>query len=428
MSAVPPTPSAPLARPEDPRRGRRAVIAAALGNALEWFDIIVYAFMAPVIATLFFPDLEDPIGLIVTFGLFGVSYLIRPLGAMAIGHYGDRHGRKAALTLTIALMTLGVALMAFAPTYATIGVAAPLLIVVSRLVQGFSAGGEFGSATAFMTEHTQRHKAYYASWQVATQGASMFLAATAGFLLHTQVSTETLHAWAWRLPFVFGLLIGPVGLYIRLRMDDTPEFTDAEKVDSPLGATFRTHMPLVLTAAGCVGVATMSVYLITYLPTFAQKNLGLPPWSGYAGAAVAGLIALVGSPFVGRLADRVGQTRIMLTAAVIGMLVSWPMFAVLTTAPAVGTLVAIEVVLGTLMAAYFAPLPSLLAELFPVEVRTTGMSLAYNIGVTLLGGFAPTILAWLVTYHLQAPSFYYIAVALLSIGCLVIARRVYSAR
>ena len=121
MSAVPPTPSAPLARPEDPRRGRRAVIAAALGNALEWFDIIVYAFMAPVIATLFFPDLEDPIGLIVTFGLFGVSYLIRPLGAMAIGHYGDRHGRKAALTLTIALMTLGVALMAFAPTYATIG-------------------------------------------------------------------------------------------------------------------------------------------------------------------------------------------------------------------------------------------------------------------------------------------------------------------
>lgn len=145
-------------------RAHKAVVAASLGNALEWFDIIVYAFMAPVISRLFFPELGDPLALIVTFGLFGVSYLIRPIGALVIGSYGDRRGRKAALTLTIGLMTLGVALMAFAPTYATIGVVAPLLIVVSRLVQGFSAGGEFGSATAFMTENAQAHKAFYASW------------------------------------------------------------------------------------------------------------------------------------------------------------------------------------------------------------------------------------------------------------------------
>ncbi|GAB49458.1 MFS transporter [Mobilicoccus pelagius] len=412
----------------DKERARRAVVAASLGNALEWFDIIVYAFMAPVIQRLFFPRLDDTIGLVITYGLFGVSYLIRPLGAIVIGHYGDRHGRKAALTLTIGLMTAGVALMAFAPTYATWGVAAPLLIVVSRLVQGFSAGGEFGSATAFMTENSEQRKAFYASWQVATQGAAMFLAATAGFLLNTRVAPETLDAWAWRLPFLFGLLIGPIGLWIRMSMDDTPEFADAAKVDSPIGATFRHHMPRVLTAAGCVGVATMSVYLITYMPTFAQKNLGLPPWSGYAGAIVAGLIALVGSPLAGALADRIGQTRIMLAAAVIGLVVAWPMFAALTTTPAVWTLIAIEMVLGALMAAYFAPLPSLLAELFPVEVRTTGMSLAYNIGVTLLGGFAPSILAWLVTHSLQAPSFYYMGVAILSIVSLLVARRVYGAR
>lgn len=325
-------------------------------------------------------------------------------------------------------MTFGVALMAFAPTYATIGVAAPLLIVLSRLIQGFSAGGEFGSATAFMTENAPDRKAFSASWQVATQGASMFMAALAGFLLNTLVAPETLHAWAWRLPFVFGLLIGPVGLWIRLHMDDTPEFTQSEKVDSPLGATFTGHLPRVLTAAACVGVATMSVYLITYLPTFAQKNLGLPPWSGYAGAIVAGLIALIGSPFVGMLADRVGQTRIMLAAAATGLLIAYPMFALLTSAPTVSTLIVAEIILGTLMAAYFAPLPSLLAAMFPVQIRTTGMSLAYNVGVTLLGGFAPTVLAWLVTYDLRAPSFYYIAVALLSIGGLIIARRVYDQR
>lgn len=414
--------------PDQRRTARKAVVAASLGNALEWFDIIVYAFMAPVISRLFFPELPDPWGLVVTFGLFGVSYLIRPIGAIVLGAYGDKHGRKAALTLTIALMTLGVALMAFAPTYAAIGIGAPLLIVVSRLIQGFSAGGEFGSATAFMTENAPDRKAFYASWQVATQGASMFMAATAGFLLNTLVDQQTLHDWAWRLPFVFGMLIGPVGLWIRLHMDDTPEFAQSTTDDSPLATTFRRHFPLVLTAAACVGLATMSVYLITYLPTFAQRNLGLPPWSGYAGALVAGLIALIGSPFIGMLADRVGQTRIMLTAAVVGLVVAYPMFALLTGAPSVITLIVAEIVIGALMAAYFAPLPSLLAAMFPVQVRTTGMSLAYNIGVTLLGGFAPTILAWLVTYNLQAPSFYYIAVALLSIAGLLIARRVYGQR
>ena len=414
--------------PDQRRTARKAVVAASLGNALEWFDIIVYAFMAPVISRLFFPELPDPWGLVITFGLFGVSYLIRPIGAIVLGAYGDKHGRKAALTLTIALMTLGVALMAFAPTYAAIGIGAPLLIVVSRLIQGFSAGGEFGSATAFMTENAPDRKAFYASWQVATQGASMFMAATAGFLLNTLVDQQTLHDWAWRLPFVFGMLIGPVGLWIRLHMDDTPEFAQSTTDDSPLATTFRRHFPLVLTAAACVGLATMSVYLITYLPTFAQRNLGLPPWSGYAGALVAGLIALVGSPFIGMLADRVGQTRIMLTAAVVGLVVAYPMFALLTGAPSVTTLIVAEIVIGALMAAYFAPLPSLLAAMFPVQVRTTGMSLAYNIGVTLLGGFAPTILAWLVTYNLQAPSFYYIAVALLSIAGLLIARRVYGQR
>ncbi|WP_114560157.1 MFS transporter [Desertihabitans aurantiacus] len=416
--------------PIDRRRARRAVVAASLGNAMEWFDIIVYAFLAPVMARLFFPEFEGVVGLLIAYGLVGVSYLIRPVGALVIGSYGDRRGRKAALTLTIGLMTLGTAVMAFAPPAAAVGAAAPLLILLSRLIQGFSAGGEFGSATAFMTEHTEDRKAFFASWQVATQGLSMFLAAGWGFVLTTVVSEEALYGWAWRLPFVFGLLIGPIGLWIRAHMDDTPEFEAAEKVRSPLGTVRRHHPHRVLTAAMCVGMATMSVYLITYLPNFASANLGMPGWTGYAGAVVAGLVALVLSPVFGVLADRHGPSRVMLPAAVLGLLAAYPLFWMLVSTRSVALFIVAEIVIGLLMAAYFAPTPALLADLFPTAVRTTGMALAYNIGVTLLGGFANFWIVLLLegTGLLEAPSFYYVAVALLSVVGLLIARRVFGSR
>ncbi|MGO1971559.1 MAG: MFS transporter [Propionibacteriaceae bacterium] len=409
----------------DPRRARRAVVAAGLGNVLEWYDIIVYAFMAPVISVLFFPNTDPTVALISTYLGVGVSYLIRPVGALVIGNFGDRRGRKAALTLTIGLMTLGVAIMAFAPTYATIGVGAPIVLMISRLIQGFSAGGEFGSATTFMTENAQQHKAYYASWQVATQGGAMLLAGLSGWLLFSFLDPDALSSWGWRLPFIFGILIGPVGLWIRARMDETPEFVEAEKLESaPIAAAFRTHLGRILVAAMCVGLATMSVYLITYLPAFAM-TLGLPDWSGYAGAVLAGLIALVLSPLVGKLADRVGQTRIMLGAAIVGMIVVLPIVQLIISTGAVWALLLAEAVLGLLMAAYFAPLPSLMTQMFPVQVRTTGMSVAYNVGVTSMGSFAPAILAGWVQTSLLAPGFYYIIVGVISVVGLVLARRLY---
>lgn len=409
----------------DPRRARRAVVAAGLGNVLEWYDIIVYAFMAPVISVLFFPNTDPNVALISTYLGVGVSYLIRPIGALVIGNFGDRRGRKAALTLTIGLMTLGVAIMAFAPTYATIGVGAPIVLMISRLIQGFSAGGEFGSATTFMTENAQKHKAYYASWQVATQGGAMLLAGLSGWLLFSLLDPDALSSWGWRLPFIFGILIGPVGLWIRARMDETPEFAVAEKLESaPLKAAFSTHLGRILVAAMCVGLATMSVYLITYLPAFAM-TLGLPDWSGYAGAVLAGLIALVLSPVVGKFADQVGQTRIMMVAAGVGMVIVVPMVQLIVSVGSVWALLVVEAILGLLMAAYFAPLPSLMTQLFPVQVRTTGMSVAYNIGVTSMGSFAPAILAAWTQASLLAPGFYYMIIGVISLVGLVLARRLY---
>jgi len=410
------------------RTVRRAVVASSLGNALEWFDIIVYASFAVVISRLFFPQAGGVTALLFTFGAFATSYLIRPLGALVLGSYADRSGRKNALTLTIALMTLGTGIMAVAPTAASIGPAAGLVILVSRLLQGFSAGGEFGTATTFLVENAPERKAFYASWQVATQGAAMFLASAFGFSLNYFLTADQLSSWGWRLPFFFGLLVGPVGLYIRLRMDETPEFAATEPVKSPVIRTLVDHTGRVFSSAAAVGLASISVYLILYMPTFAVTNLDLPRYAGFLGGIISGLVSLVGVPFVGKLADRVGPLRIMLTAAVFALVLALPLFLVLVANPSVLVLTLVQVVLGIQMAFYFGPLPALLTFLYPTEVRTTGLSISYNLGVTLFGGFAPIILTWLISTSgsLLSPSYYLMAVAVVSLlGLLVIRHQRY---
>ncbi len=410
--------------PEERARVRRAVVASSVGNALEWFDIIVYASFAVVISKLFFPTQQGFTGLLLTFGTFAISYLIRPIGAMVIGAYGDRAGRKQALSLTIFAMMLGTGIMALAPTAASIGAWAGVVLLASRLLQGFSAGGEFGTATAFLIENAPGRRAFYASWQVATQGAAMFLASAFGFGLNTWLTQDQLESWGWRVPFFFGLLVGPVGLYIRMRMDETPEFLRAEKVRSPLWQTLSQHTAQLLTTAAVVGLASISVYLILFMPTFAVKSLGLPGYAGYLGGMISGLVTLVGVPFVGTLADRVGPAPVMRATAVAAIVLPWPLFKVLLDHPSVATLTVVQIVLGVLMAFYFGPLPALMSDLFPVSLRSTGLSVSYNLGVTLFGGFAPLILAWLVdrTGSLYAPSYYYMAVAVVSLTGLLIVR------
>jgi MHS family proline/betaine transporter-like MFS transporter len=421
--------------PNDRTRARKAVIASSIGNALEWFDIIVYSSFALVISSQFFtPEGQDAsiTALLLTFGTFALSYLIRPVGAMVLGSYGDRHGRKRALTLTIGLMMAGTLLMAVAPTTAVIGAAAPLVILLSRLVQGFSAGGEFGTATAFLIENAPDRKAFYGSWQVATQGAAILLASTFGFTLNTFLTESQLNSWGWRVPFFFGALIGPVGLYIRQKMTETPEFTAAEGslVKSPLRATLLHAAPRWLTAAGVVGLASLSVYMILFMPTYAVNNLDLPGYSGFVGGIVAGAVTLVGAPFIGALADRVGSVRVMTTAAVTGFVLILPLFALLVGNPTVAVLTLVQAILGTLMALYFGPMPALLSAIFPTTIRTTGMSISYSVGVTVFGGFAPLVLAWLLdaTGTLMAPGYYYLVVAAISLGCLLYVRRVLGQR
>jgi MHS family proline/betaine transporter-like MFS transporter len=417
--------------PEQVSRARRAVIASSVGNALEWFDIIVYASFAVVISAEFFPKMSGFAALMVTYLTFAVSYLIRPIGAAVIGSYADRAGRKNALSFTILAMMVGTGLMAFAPTAGAIGpVAAGSWLLVSRLIQGFSAGGEFGSATTYLVESAPNRTGFYGSWQVATQGAALFLASLFGYLLNTFLSHDDLYSWGWRVPFVFGMLIGPVGYYIRSKMDETEEFKHTEKVASPLLSTLTTYLPRLLTSAGIVGLASISVYLILYMPTFAVKSLHLPGYAGYLGGIIAGLVTLAGTPFVGNLADRVGAARVMTVAAIAAIVLAWPLFKVLHAAPTVLTLTLVQIVFGVLMSFYFGPLPKLYGDLFPTNIRTTGMAVGYNIGVLIFGGFAAAIFTWLIeeTGTTMSPSYYFIGVAVISLIAVLFARRRFGLR
>ena len=422
------TPTSGTVTPERLAAARKAVISSSLGAALEWFDVIVYASFAVVIAHNFFPGGDNTLGLILTFATFAISYVIRPLGGMVLGSYADRRGRKNALTLTMMLMMIGTLIMAVAPTTSMIGPWAGVVILVSRLIQGFSAGGEFGTATTFLVETAPHKKAFYSSWQVASQGASVFLASLFGYVLNTHLSHEALYSWGWRIPFFFGIIVGPVGLYIRAKLDETDDFKTSVPEKAPLKTTLTRHLGRVLTGAAVVGVATISIYLILYMPTFAVKNLGVSASAGYLGGIVAGLVTLITVPLIGHLADRVGPARVMTWAAVAAIALAWPLFKLMVDHPSTLTLVLVVSVLGVIMAFAFGPLPALMSSLFPAEIRATGMSLSYNLGVTLLGGIAPLVLTWLIstTGSLDAPSYYYMTVAVLSLGGLWSARTLFS--
>ncbi|MFI8659389.1 MFS transporter [Rhodococcus qingshengii] len=422
------TPTSGTVTPERLAAARKAVISSSLGAALEWFDVIVYASFAVVIAHNFFPGGDNTLGLILTFATFAISYVIRPLGGMVLGSYADRRGRKNALTLTMMLMMIGTLIMAVAPTTSMIGPWAGVVILVSRLIQGFSAGGEFGTATTFLVETAPHKKAFYSSWQVASQGASVFLASLFGYVLNTHLSHEALYSWGWRVPFFFGIIVGPVGLYIRAKLDETDDFKTSVPERAPLKTTLTRHLGRVLTGAAVVGVATISIYLILYMPTFAVKNLGVSASAGYLGGIVAGLVTLITVPLIGHLADRVGPARVMTWAAVAAIFLAWPLFKLMVDHPSTLTLVLVVSVLGVIMAFAFGPLPALMSSLFPAEIRATGMSLSYNLGVTLLGGIAPLVLTWLIstTGSLDAPSYYYMTVAVLSLGGLWSARTLFS--
>lgn len=420
-----------LAQPAVPHRSAghtaRTVIAVSIGNALEWFDIVVYGFLAATIARLFFPAGNETVSLLLTLATFGVSFFMRPLGSVVLGAYADRAGRRKALTLSIALMMLGTLIIGITPTYATIGIAAPCILVIARLIQGFSAGGEFGSATAFLAEQDPARRGMFTSWQMASQGVTIILASGFGVGLSTLLTPEQLAGWGWRLPFFFGLLIGPVAIYIRRSLEESGDFQQvaSEAAVSPLALTFSAHKGRMLTALGLVVMGTIASYNTLFMPTFAIRQLGINASWGFTATLLVGVIQAVFVPIFGILSDRVGRLPIMTAAAGLMLVAVVPAFVFLTTQPSPTTLLLVQGGLALVTAAYLGPFAAAMSELFPACTRGTGLSISYSFGVTIFGGFAPFIIAWLIaqTGSNLAPSYYVAFGAAASLTALLSARR-----
>ncbi|WP_186023608.1 MFS transporter [Burkholderia gladioli] len=410
-----------------PGPGRSAVIAAVIGNVLEWYDFTVFSFMVVVIAELFFPSSSEYASLLLTTATFGVAFFMRPIGGIVLGLYADRAGRKAALSLVILLMTAGIFLIAAAPTYAAIGIGAPLLIVFGRLLQGFSAGGEFGSATAMLIEAAPRgRRGFYGSWQMSSQSAALLVGALVGTLVTHGLSSEALHAWGWRVPFLLGLLIGPIGYYLRRHLADSEVFL-ASKASArrvTLGEVFAQHGREVLCGLGSVIALTVTIYvLISYLPTFAVKQLKLPYAESFYAVIVGGLLLTVLTPLAGAWSDRIGRKTLSLWSLVATLVLIYPLFIWLDAAPSVGRLVLVQGLLAITLSGYYGPFGAMIAELFPAQVRSTGLSLAYNVAVMLFGGFGQFIVTWLIkaTGTPLAPTYYVmagLALSVIAVACM----------
>jgi MFS transporter, MHS family, proline/betaine transporter len=405
----------------------RLIVAGSLGNALEFYEILVYGYFALVISKVFFPAADEALSLLVTYATFGISFLARPVGAIFLGAYGDRRGRKAALTLSILLMTLGTGLMTLMPSYDTLGLLSPILVIAARLVQGFSVGGEFASSTAFLVEHRPDRAGFFASWQWASQGLAALIATGFGVLLTNTISAADLQAWGWRIPFAFGLLIGPIGYYVRAHMEETPEFLDAGAARAPLRDLFVGQWDRLLLTIGAVVASTSSQYMIVYMPSYAIRELHLSPSVSFTAAMAAAAVQLVVVPFVGSWADKIGQIPIMIGAAFMFAISVYPAFALLAANASFAVLVAMVCWLGLLKSFYSGALPSLMAKVFPTATRVSGMSLSYNIGVAVFGGFAPWIAQSLVdvTGSKLSPSYYMIVTALISLAAVIALRRRY---
>ncbi|WP_213778283.1 MFS transporter [Caballeronia sp. dw_276] len=403
----------------------KLIAATSIGNALEFYDLVVYGYFAATLSKLFFPTTDKTVSLLLTLGTFALSYLARPVGAFVLGSYSDRKGRKASLTLSIAMMTLGTGMVALMPSYAAIGVLAPIGIFASRLLQGFSAGGEFGSSTAFLTEHAPARSGFMASWQFASQGASVLVASAFGAVLTSTLTPAQLEGWGWRIPFLFGLLIGPVGMYIRRHVDETPEFERTATAASPIREVLATQKERLLVSIGSLVLTTTANYMLLYMPTYASRQLGLSPSSGFIATLAAGFIVMVLTPMVGHWSDKVGRTRIMLGAGSLFFVTIYPAFMFMNAHPSMLTLLAAVVWVAVLKAIYFAPIPALMSDLFPTRTRTTGMAVGYNVGTTLFGGFTPLAVASLIalTGNNLAPGLYLMLAAIISLFTLVWARK-----
>ncbi|WP_321885774.1 MFS transporter [Burkholderia cenocepacia] len=380
-----------------------SIAACIVGNCFEWFDFVVYSLFSFVIAKQYFPTSNEMVSMLLVLASFGLGYVVRPLGGIFWGAYADGAGRRAALVRISMLMATGTAIIAFTPTYASIGIAAPILIVTARLVQGFSAGGEFASATSLLIEYAPHNKrGVYASWQMASQVATIAVASLAVLLLTHYLGKGALEAWGWRTVFVFGILVGPLGYYMRTRLAESPEFeaflrSQGRPAQAPLREVVAKHRSALACGAGVVLIGTSAFYLIMiYLPIFAARRLGIGMEAAQLATILCCVLQFGVCLWAGHLSDRYGRRAIMLPACVAYALFAYPLFERLITTPSFINLLIAQGVTNLFLGFISGPMPAALSELFPVEIRSSGVGLVYNVVGAVFGGLSPAIITWLI--------------------------------
>lgn len=405
------------------RMRRRVVLASILGNGLEWFDFVSYGYFASIIAKVFFPA-NSELSLMLAYATFAVAFLVRPIGGIVLGAYADRYGRRRALALLIVMMAFGTLTLGLTPSYATIGIAAPIIVVLGRVVQGISIGGEFASATALLVEYAPANrKMTYGSFQMSSQALGRVLATGIGLPILLMFSAAAVQDGAWRIPFLIGSLIGPFGFYVRYRLAESPEFQKLlehrkDVARAPVREVLQHHWLPLICGIGLIVIGTSLTYIWnTYLPTYVVEQLHLPLWQGLFGVTITSAMGIGLCMLGGLLADKYGPYRMFFLFTVISALISYPLLAYVLASPGFGRLFLAQFVVLTVFGLLQGPGPGLLAGLFPVEVRSTGMAISYNVGVTVFGGFAPLTVTWLIaeTGNKLMPAYYIIAAAVLSL-------------
>ena len=401
---------------------RRVLAASFVGNFVEWFDYAAYGYLAATISTVFFPDTDRTTALLATFSVFAISFVVRPIGGFVWGHIGDRVGRRNALSLSILIMSVATFSIALLPTYHAVGVLAPLLLLVVRMVQGFSASGEYAGAAAFLVEYAPgKKRGLYASVVPASTATGLLLGSLLTALLTGVLSEPQMEQWGWRLPFLLAAPMGLIGRYIRLKLEDTPAFRALEAEQhvaaAPAKAVLRaSRRPMALAMGATVLNAVGFYILLSYMPTYLSEELGLGATESFLATTVA-LATYIGFVFLTGLAsDRFGRKRMLMTASVLFMVLTIPSFMLLDGAGLL-TVILVQVFLGALLTLNDGTLPSFLSEQFPTRVRYSGFAVSFNVANALFGGTAPFVATLLIsrTGSDLSPAWYLVGAALVSL-------------
>ena len=412
---------------------RRAATASFMGNFVEWFDYAAYGYLATVIALTFFPQTDATTGLMATFAVFALSFIVRPVGGLIWGHFGDKYGRRSALSWSILIMTVSTFCIGILPGYNLIGLWAPALLLVIRMVQGFSASGEYAGASAFLAEYAPDGKrGFYTSIVPASTAAGLLFGALFVACMHAMMTSENLHDWGWRLPFLLAAPFGLVGRYIRMSLQDSPKFLEMEKrleakecaTHAPVRELLTVHRRAVTIGIGVTCLNAVAFYLLlSYMPTYLSTEMGMSEGDSFIASTVS-LATYIGLIFLmGKLSDRFGRKTMLVMACVLFLLLTFPLFGMLGN-PSLVVILMIQIAFGAILAMNDGTLPCFLAEIFPTRVRFSGFAFSFNVANAVFGGTAPFIATWLIhmTGNKMAPAWYLLAAAAVALVAMLASR------